>query len=75
MSKAHQTKANTTTKGLAKVEYMQCIVRIVANVCDFICAFFYVEKGARPFIYQVCIKTINCIIQQDFTCWYNATKN
>ncbi len=40
MSKAHCTKAKTTIKGLGKIESMQCIVRIAANVCGFIRAIF-----------------------------------
>ncbi len=67
LSEAHQTKAKTTVKGLGKVKSMQCIVRIVANVYGF--------KGARSFIYQVCIKTIDCITQQYFTRWYISNKN
>jgi hypothetical protein len=75
MSEAHRTKAKTTIEGLGKIESMQCIVRIAANVCGFVRAFFDVEKGMQPFIYQLCIKTINCITQQEFTCWYNANKS
>ncbi len=74
MSKAHGTKAKTTIKG-CKIESMQCIVRVVANICGFVRAFFDVEKGSKPFIYQLCIKTIDCITQQDFTRWYNANKS
>jgi len=71
MSKAHRTKAKTTIEGLGKIESMQCIVRIAAKICG---AFFDVEKVMQPFIYQLCIKTIDCITQQEFTCWYNADK-
>jgi hypothetical protein len=74
MTESHCTKAKTTIEGLGRIESMQCIVRIAANVCGFIRAFFDVEKGAKPFIYQLCIKTINCITQQDLTRWYNANK-
>ena len=63
MSEAHRTKAKTTIEGLGKNESMQCIVRIAANVCGFIRAFFDVEKGPKPFVYQLCIKTIDCITQ------------
>ena len=75
MSEAHRTKAKTTIEGLGKIESMQCIVRIAANVCGFVRAFFDVEKGMQPFIYQLCINTIDCITQQEFTRWYNANKS
>jgi len=75
MSEAHRMKAKTTIEGLGKIELMQCIVRIAANVCGFVCAIFDVEKGMQPSIYQLCIKTIDCITQQEFTCWYNANKS
>jgi len=67
MSEAHRTKAKTTIEGLGKIELMQCIVRIAVNVCGFVRAFFDVKKGMQPFIYQLCIKTIDCITQQEFT--------
>ncbi len=75
ISEAHRTKAKTTIEGLGKIESMQCIVRIAANVCGFVRAFFDAKKGMQPFIYQLCIKTIDCITQQEFTCWYNANKS
>ena len=75
MSKAHRTKAKTTIEGLGKIESMQCIVRIAANVCGFVRAFFDVEKGMQPFIYQLCIRTIDYITQQELTRWYNANKS
>ncbi len=74
MSDTHKTKAKTTIKGLGKIENIHCIVRIAANICGFICAFFDIEKGTRPLIYELCIQIMDCITQQDFTCWYNANK-
>ena len=29
----------------------------------------------QPCIYQLCIRTIDCITQQEFTRWYNANKS
>ena len=29
----------------------------------------------QPCIYQLCIRTIDCITQQEFTHWYNANKS
>jgi hypothetical protein len=40
MSDTHKTKAKTTVKGLGKTENIHCIVRIAANICGFIHAFF-----------------------------------
>ncbi len=64
MSEAHWTKTKTTIEGLGMIESMQCIVRIAANVCSFVCTFFDVEKGPKPFTYQLYIKTIDCITQK-----------
>jgi hypothetical protein len=47
----------------------------VANTCGFVRAFFDVKKGPKPLICQLCIKTIDGITQQDFTCWHNANKS
>jgi hypothetical protein len=74
MSDTHKTKAKTTVEGLGKIENIHCIVRIAANICGFIRAFFDVEKGTLPLIYELCIQIMDCITQQDFTRWYNANK-
>ena len=37
--------------------------------------FSMMKTGMQPFIYQLCIKTIDCITQQEFTRWYNANKS
>jgi hypothetical protein len=61
MSDTHKTKAKITVKGLGKIENIHCIVRIAANICGFIRAFFDVEKGTRPLIYELCILIMDCI--------------
>jgi hypothetical protein len=74
MSDTHKTKAKTTVEGLGKIENVHCIVRIAANICGFIRAFFDVEKGTWPLIYELCIQIMDCITQQDLTHWYNVNK-
>ncbi len=75
MSDTHKTKSKTKVEGLGKIENIYCIVKIAANICGFIRAFFDVENGTRPFIYEVCIQVMDCITQQDFTCWHSANKD
>jgi hypothetical protein len=48
MSDAHKTKAETTIEGLGKIENIYCIVKIAANICGFIHAFFDIEKRYSP---------------------------
>ncbi len=74
MTDTHKTKAKTTVEGLGKIENIYCIVKIAANICGFICAFFDIESSTCPVIYELCIQIMDCITQQDFTCWHSANK-
>jgi hypothetical protein len=75
MSDTHKTKAKNTLKGLGKIENIHCIVRIAANICGFIHAFFDVEKGTRPLIYELCIQIMDCITQQDLPAGIMQTRS
>ena len=65
MMDTHKTKAKTTVEGLGKIENIYCLVKIGANICGFIRAFFDIESGTRPVIYELCIQIMDCITQQD----------
>jgi hypothetical protein len=75
MTDTHKTKAKMTVEGLGKIKNIYCIVKIVANICGFICAFFDIESGTCPVIYKLCIQIMDCITQQDFTHWNSAIKS
>jgi hypothetical protein len=50
---------------------MECIVKICANVCCIITAFFDIRPGNPvPLLYSICIKTIKFIKNLDFICWH-----
>ena len=66
----HKTKAKATIEGLGRIEGIDCIVKICANICGFIRSFFDIEKGKRPIIYDLCVKTIDCITHQEFNRWH-----
>jgi hypothetical protein len=74
MTDAHKTKAKTTVEGLGKIENIYCIVKIAANICGFIRAFFDIESSTCPVIYELCIQIIDCITQHDFTRWHSTNK-
>jgi hypothetical protein len=74
MTDTHKTKAKTTIEGLGKIKNIYCILKIAANICGFIRAFFDIESGTRPVIYKLCIQIMDCITQQDFTHWHSANK-
>jgi hypothetical protein len=71
-SESHKTKAKATVEGLGRVEGIDCIVKICANICGFIRSFFDVESGQRPLIYDMCVNTIDCITHQEFARWHAA---
>ncbi len=74
MTDTHNTKAKTTVEGLGKIKNIYCIVKIAANICGFIRAYFDIESGTCPVIYELCIQIMDCISQQDFTHWHSANK-
>jgi hypothetical protein len=74
MTDNHKTKAKMTVEGLGKIKNIYCIVKIAANICGFIRAFFDIESGTCPVIYKLCIQIMDCITQQDFTHWHSANK-
>jgi hypothetical protein len=74
MTDTHKTKAKTTVERLGKIENIYCIMKIAANICSFIHAFFDIESGTCPVIYKLCIQIMDCITQQDFTHWHGANK-
>ncbi len=63
MTDTHKTKAKKTVEGLGKIENIYCIVKIAANICSFIRAFFDTESGTCPVIYELCIQIMDCITQ------------
>ena len=71
-SESHKTKAKATIKGLGRIDGIDCIVKICANICGFIRSFFDIEQGQRPLIYDMCVNTIDCITNQEFTRWHAA---
>jgi hypothetical protein len=69
--KSHRKALKTTIKGLGKITSMECIVKIWANVCCVITAFFDIRPGNPvPLLYSICIKTIEFIKNLDFIRWH-----
>ncbi len=71
-SDSHKTKAKTTIESLGRIDNIDCIVKICANIYGFIHSFFHVKKGKHPLIYKLCIKMIDCITHQELPCWHSA---
>jgi hypothetical protein len=68
---SHCKALKTTIEGLGKITSMECIVKICANVCCVITAFFDIRPGNPvPLLYSICIKTIEFIKNLDFIRWH-----
>ena len=68
---AHRKILKTTIEGLGMISGMECIVKICANVCCIVTAFFDIDgSNPVPFLYSVCIKTIEFLKSLDFIQWH-----
>ena len=64
---AHRKILKTTIEGLGMISGMECIVKICANVCCVVTAFYDIDgSNPVPFLYSVCIKTIDFVKHLDF---------
>jgi hypothetical protein len=65
--KTHCKLLKTTIKGLGMISGMECVVKICANVCCVVTAFFDIT-GSNPvlLLYSMCIKTIDFVKSLDF---------
>jgi hypothetical protein len=67
----HHKALKTTIKGLGKITSMECIVKICANICCVITAFFDIRpSNPVPLLYSICIKTIKFVKNLDFIHWH-----
>ena len=68
---SHCKAIKTTIEGLGKIQNMECIVKICANICYVTTAIFDIWAGNPiPLLYSVCIKTIEVIKHPDFIKWH-----
>ena len=69
---SHCKALKTDIEGLGKINNMDCMIKICANVCCVITALFYVwTENPVPLLYSICIKTIEVIKHSKFIKWYN----
>jgi hypothetical protein len=67
----HRKILKTTIKGLGMISGMECVVKICANVCCVVTAFFDIDgSNPVPLLYSVCIKTIEIVKSLDFIQWH-----
>jgi len=68
---SHHKAIKTTIEGLGKIQNMECILEIWANICSVITAIFDIRAGNPiPLLYSVCIKTIEVIKHPEFIKWH-----
>jgi hypothetical protein len=61
----------TTIEGLGMISRMECIVKICANICCVVTAFFDIDgSNPVPLLYSVCIKTIDFVKSLNFIQWH-----
>ena len=68
---SHRKAIKTNIEGLGKIQNMECIVKICANVCCVITAIFDIWAGNPiPLLYSICIKTVEVTGHPDFIKWH-----
>jgi hypothetical protein len=68
---SHCKAIKSTIEGLGKIQNMECIVKICANICCVIIAIFDIRaRNPIPLLYSVCIKTIEVIKHPEFIKWH-----
>ncbi len=69
--KTHRKLLKTSIKGLGMISGMECVVKICANVCCVVTAFFDIDgSNPVPLLYSVCIKMIDFVKSLDFIQWH-----
>ncbi len=71
----HRKALKIAIKGLGKITSMECIVKICANICCVITAFFDIRpSNPVPLLYSICIKTIKFVKNLNFICWHEEVR-
>jgi hypothetical protein len=67
----HRKLLKTTIEDLGMISGMECVMKICANVCCVITAFFDINRSNPVLLlFSVCIKTINFVKSLDFIQWH-----
>jgi hypothetical protein len=76
INKSQCSKANSTFKGIGRVNDIEEVLKICANLCTIQCATIDVQGGGFPFLHKFGVKIILCIRNPVFQCWHakNASK-
>jgi len=64
--KSQRTKMNSTIEGIGRVNNIEDVVKVCANMCGIIQSIIDMQKGGYPLLYEFAIKIVLCIRNPSF---------
>ena len=72
---SQRTKTNSTIDGIGRVNNIEDVVKVCANLCGIIRSIIDVQKGGFPLLHEFAIKIVLCIRSPSFQRWYLKNSN
>jgi hypothetical protein len=73
--KSQRSKANSTIEGIGRVNDIEDLIKVCANLCAIQCKIADVQGGGFPFLHKFSIKIILCIHNPAFQQWYSKNNS
>ena len=67
---SQRTKMNSTIEGIGRVNNIEDVVKVCANMCGIIRSIIDMQKGGYPLLHEFAIKIVLCIRNPSFQRWY-----
>jgi hypothetical protein len=67
---SQRTKMNSTIEGIGRVNNIEDVVKVCANMCGIIRSIIDMQKGGFPLLHEFAIKIVLCIRNPSFQHWY-----
>jgi hypothetical protein len=67
---SQRTKMNSTIEGIGRVNNIEDVVKVCANMCGIIRSIIDMQKGGHPLLHEFAIKIVLCIRNPSFQRWY-----
>jgi len=67
---SQRTKINSTIEGIGRVNNIEVVVKVCANMCGIIWSIIDMQKGGYRLLHEFSIKIVLCIRNPSFQRWY-----
>jgi len=72
---SQRTKMNSTIEGIGRVNNIEDVVKVCANMCGIIRSIIDMQNGGYPLLHEFAIKIVLCIRNPSFQHWYLKNSN